>query len=191
MITLYSSVTTAEFSNIMFQQKSAGTSYNISLVKGNWAFIDMQNLYKGVRERGWKINWKRFREYLATHYNITRAIVFMGYIRKYECLYSVIRSAGFEIEFREVNELCDGTIDGGNVDADLAYYVMDNKAHYNRALVVADDGDYSKMLQSLLRQDKLELVISSHSIKQTSEFIKAVLPRHLLLSINSIRNIIE
>ncbi len=34
----------------------------------NWAFLDMQNLYKGVQERGWKIQWEEFRKYLSFRY---------------------------------------------------------------------------------------------------------------------------
>ena len=44
---------------------------NESSTKGNFAFLDMQNLYKGIQERGWKIDWKPFRQYLQDKFNVT------------------------------------------------------------------------------------------------------------------------
>jgi len=40
--------------------------------ENNWAFLDMQNLHKGVCEEGWKIKWEYFREYLRKELNVTK-----------------------------------------------------------------------------------------------------------------------
>src|SRR5690242_20228558 len=99
----------------------------------NWAFVDMQNFYKGVREKGWKINWAAFRNYLKTTHAVSRAVAFMGYIYENEYFYRLLRNADFVLEFRPVRKLNDGSIDGGNVDADLACYALDNKVKYSKA----------------------------------------------------------
>jgi hypothetical protein len=150
----------------------------------------MQNLHKGVRENLWSVDWSLFREYLNKVYDVTRAVVFMGFIKKNQSLYDHIENAGFVIEFREVNQLGNGKIDGGNVDADLASYVMDYKNDYRKAIIVADDGDYARTIQSLKRQNKLQLIISSHSIEKTSRLIKEI-ALEFILSINTIRHLIE
>ena len=157
----------------------------------NWAFIDIQNLYKATKYSGWKLDLKKFREYLAVELNVIRAIFFMGYIERNEWLYKKIKKAGFEIEFRSVRLLSNGIVDGGNVDADIASFLMDNKYSYNKAVVVANDGDYAKMCQSLVRQNKLAMVISSNVMRLTSNYIKQEVPRELIMSINSIRPIVE
>lgn len=161
------------------------------IAENNWAFIDLQNLCKGVKERGWKIRWDRFRELLKEKYNVTKAVIFLGYLRENEYIYRIMRTAGFTLEFRQVKRLSDGTIDGGNVDADLASYVMDFKTEYSKAIIVADDGDYCRTIKSLDRQKKLKLIISSHTMKNTSELIKQTVGRNMILSIHSIRNQIE
>jgi hypothetical protein len=154
----------------------------------NWAFIDIQNLYKGIKERGWTINWKAFRDNLYEKHNVVKAVVFMGFVKRYKWLYKQLEQAGFVLEFREVIELANGKIDGGNVDADLASYVMDYKAEYSKAIIIADDGDYCRTIKSLIRQNKLKLIISSHLLANTSFLIKqAVLPSKLI-SIHSLRN---
>jgi hypothetical protein len=46
----------------------------------NYAFIDGQNVYRGIKELGWKIDWTRFRRYLKEKYAIGTAYVFLGYV---------------------------------------------------------------------------------------------------------------
>lgn len=164
--------------------------YKPYIPERNWAFIDMQNLYKGVQERGWNINWNPFRNYLLQEFQVTKAVAFMGYIKEFESLYTRLRKADFHLEFRTVRRLSNGTIDGGNVDADLASYVMDYKNDYSKAIIVADDGDYCRTIMSLNRQNKLKLIISSHAIKNTSQLIKEAVQPHLIKSIHSIRHLV-
>jgi hypothetical protein len=153
-----------------------------------WAFLDMQNLYKGVQERGWNIRWESFRKYLRERYSVIKAIAFLGYIKEHQAIYNHLRKAGFILEFRQVKRLPNGTIDGGNVDADLASYVMDYKNEYSKAIIVADDADYCRTIRSLNKQNKLKLIISSHLISNTSELIKRVVRDDQILSIHSLRN---
>lgn len=188
--TSYISTATTYFSGLNFPQYGNEIMLNIPKPEGNWAFIDMQNLYKGVQEKKWKINWKLFRQYLEQKYAVTKAVVFMGYVKENIGLYHSLKNAGFVLEFRKVNQLKDGRIDGGNVDADLASYVMDYKNDYEKAIIIADDGDYCRTIESLVRQKKLALIISSHSIKETSYLIKKIAPK-IILSIESLRPIIE
>lgn len=161
---------------------------SVSAVENNWAVIDMQNLHKSI---DYKIQWKTFRKYLKENLNVSKAVVFMGFIKENIQLYRSLERAGFVLHFRKVRRLEDGTIEGGNCDADLTTFTMDRKTEFNRVILIADDGDYCAMVKSLLRQDKLKLIISSHSINKTSELIKEVAPRHLIMSIHSLRNQIE
>lgn len=154
----------------------------------NWVFIDLQNLYKGTQERGWKIDWHSFRTYLTQKYSAVKAVIFTGFVSGNEWLYRKLYSAGFQIETRPTKILPDGTIDGGNVDADLASFVMDFKTEYTKAIIVADDGDYFRTIQSLKRQNKLKLIISSHLLSNTSYLIKQVVEREMLISIHGLRN---
>lgn len=188
--TMYTHTATAYFQGFKFIQNNIEINCNIPVPEKNWAFLDMQNLYKGVREKGWKIDWVLFREYLKKKLFVTKAIIFMGYIKKNKRIYKRFKKAGFILEFREVFELADGTIDGGNVDADLASYTMDYKNDYHQAVIVADDGDYCRTIESLIRQDKLKLIISSHTICETSNMIKRIASK-LILSIQALRPFIE
>jgi len=185
---IYTSTATVNLQGYKFMQNNTEIQCEFP-IKMNWAFLDMQNFYKGVQENGWKVNWTSFREHLKEKYGVSKAVVFMGYIKKNAWLYRILENAGFELEFRTVNIIGD-KVDGGNVDADLASYVMDHKGDYDKAIIVADDGDYCRTIESLAKQDKLKLIISSHSIKKTSRLIKGIVPE-FIVSVDSIKQLIE
>lgn len=157
----------------------------------NWVFIDAQNLYQGIKQRGWKLNWSAFREYLYEAHNVTRSVIFIGRIKANNWLYHNLNKSGFHIEFKLTFQLADGSIDGGNIDADLTSYLMDNKTEYSQAIVFADDTDYLRTLQSLNRQGKIGGIISSHLIVNASSLLRRVFPSNMFIPIQALRNKIE
>ena len=52
----------------------------INLKKENYAFIDSQNLNLGVRSLGWRLDWRKLRQYLAMieYKNFNKAIIVSG-----------------------------------------------------------------------------------------------------------------
>jgi hypothetical protein len=68
----------------------------------NHAFIDGQNLHLGTKLKGWAIDHKKFRTYLADKYNVTEAYYFLGFVSEEEQgLYDNLQKAGFILSFRE------------------------------------------------------------------------------------------
>ncbi|HAO09407.1 MAG TPA: hypothetical protein DCQ50_21045 [Chryseobacterium sp.] len=178
----------ASFSGV-FNSSGQITAQRIS--EQNFAFIDGQNLYMGLKENGWKADWYSFRKYLSEKCNVTKAIFFLGYIQENEWLYELMERAGFTLEFTPTRILPNGQLDGGNVDALLASYMMDCKNEYSKAVLVADDSDYCPALESLKRQNKLKLIISSHPLESTSQWIQQIADTNTLISIHSLRNELE
>ena len=52
-----------------------------------YAFIDSQNLNVSVQKYGWKMNWKKFRKFLADKYDVQMAYMFIGYVPEHEDIY--------------------------------------------------------------------------------------------------------
>lgn len=172
-------------------KSTSSTDVQIKAASNNWAFIDVQNLISGVKENGWKIDWFKLREYLKTNHSVTKAFMFLGHLSRYEYLYRIMHKADFSLEFRPVKLLKNGTIDGGNVDADLASFVMDFKYDYSKAIILADDGDYYRTIRSLNMQNKLGCILSPHSLNKTSQLIKSVVQRNQLISVHNLQKLIE
>lgn len=141
----------------------------------NYAFIDSQNLNLGTQKMGWKMDWKKFREWLRTEYNVEKAFMFIGYMPDYEKLYDQLHSQGYlvvlkpTLEMFHTEELKTDTETPkddtkpekekvavkGNIDADLVLHVMKEFRNYDKAVIVSGDGDFYTMLEYLNQQGKL------------------------------------
>jgi len=135
----------------------------------NYAFIDAQNLYRAVRDAGWEIDYRKLRLWLKNKFSVDKAIMFFGYVKKNESLYTYLRSCGFELYFRDVEE--DGGYMKGNVDIDITIAVLDALGEYKKAYLITSDGDFYTLVKRLAEKDKLGGVISPHE-KTCSRFLK-------------------
>lgn len=126
---------------------------------GNYAFIDGQNLYKGIEELGWRLDYKRFFVYLREKYDVDKAILFLGYIAERESLYKYLRTCGFELVFKETSRNKAGQYKG-NVDILMAMHILLTMGEYNKAIFVTSDGDFAPLVEHLLSVDKFRVILS-------------------------------
>lgn len=141
--------------------------------KSNYAFIDAQNLNSGLNKLGWKMDWKKFRDYLKNEYNIEVAYVFIGFIAGMEDLYIAIQKAGFVIVFKEVVSAPEGFSVKWNVDAELILQAMIDFNKYDKALIVSWDWDFSCLLRHLVANNKFLMLIAPHRRYLSSLLLKA------------------
>jgi uncharacterized LabA/DUF88 family protein len=140
--------------------------------KGNYAFIDSQNLNVSVQNYGWKMNWRKFREFLSDKYDVSQAFMFIGYVPENEELYEKMHEAGYSVVLkptfdmtrpREEGENGNGDHDKkvkGNVDADLVLWAMKEVNNYDKAVIVSGDGDFFSLVEYLHQQGKLLKILT-------------------------------
>lgn len=132
------------------------------MVEGNnFAFIDSQNVYRGINALGWKLDWKRFRVYLAEKYHVKTAYMFIGYVGNNQSLYSMLQKAGFVLVFKPTVPDGEGNIKG-NCDADMVLQAMIDYSEYTKAIIITSDGDFYSLVKYLYEQGKLERVLSPY-----------------------------
>lgn len=119
-----------------------------------YAFIDSQNLNLGVRSLGWKLDWRKFRQYLRNKYNVTDAFLFIGYKAGNEALYTNLQRMGYVVILKPTMELPDKTVKG-NVDAELVLHTMIQYPNYKKAIIVSGDGDFHCLVEYLEEKGKL------------------------------------
>lgn len=124
----------------------------------NYAFIDTQNLYLGIKNQGWSVDFKKLRIYLSDKYSIGRAYLFMGYIESRAGLYEKLKRDGYVIVFKPAVRNEDGTFKG-NCDAEMVLHAMIEYDNYDKALIVSGDGDFHCLAEYLKAQDKLAAVM--------------------------------
>lgn len=144
-----------------------------------FAFIDSQNLNLGTSKnifnkkgkriyKGWKLDYRKFRIYLADKFRVQKAFLFIGYIKENEKLYKQLRSFGYELVFKPT------TKDGlgkpkGNIDAELVLYsaAIEFK-NYDKAVIVSGDGDFGCLYKFLEKENKLYKIIIPNPLSESS-----------------------
>lgn len=126
--------------------------------KGNYAFIDSQNLNLGIRSQGWSLDFRKFRLYLKNKYGVEKAYLFIGQMSGNESLYSNLKDMGYDLVFKPTTEYkVDGkTMVKGNVDAELVLYAAAKTyKKYYKAIIVSGDGDFVCLAEYLAEKNKL------------------------------------
>ncbi|MBU1037315.1 NYN domain-containing protein [Patescibacteria group bacterium] len=139
----------------------------------NFAYIDGNNLYRGVNNSGWKIDFFRFRRWLTDKYHINRAYYFIGLIPKEKNLYTALQEAGFTLVFKEV--VYNGQSEAKrNCDADLvlqaAKDVYENSC--DKLVLVTSDGDYACLVKFLQSKNKIQVILSPGIQEKCSILLK-------------------
>lgn len=135
----------------------------------NFAFIDGQNLNAGVKALGWKLDHKKFREFLRKKFDITRAYMFIGFMEEHQDLYSALQDSGFILVFKPLIRRDDSDVKG-NIDADLVLQTMIEIERYDQAVIVSGDGDFAGLIRHLTSQNKLKQVIIPNRDRYSSLF---------------------
>lgn len=119
-----------------------------------YAFIDSQNLNLGIQSLGWKLDWRKFRQYLRNKYNVSKAYAFIGYRAGNEALYTGMQQMGYIVVLKPTMELQNKTVKG-NVDAELVLHTMIHFKEYDKAIIISGDGDFHCLVEYLEQQEKL------------------------------------
>ena len=141
-----------------------------------YAFIDSQNLNLGIRAQGWRLDFIKFRKYLLEKYKISKAFLFIGYIKSNNKLYDFLTKASYYLIFKQVINVKNKI--KGNVDAELIVWTMQSiyEKHCDVAIIVSGDGDFSILADFLLTKNKLKKFIvpnkNTMSILLKKVFIK-------------------
>lgn len=147
-----------------------------------YAFVDSQNLNLGTQRMGWKLDWRKFRHYLADKHGVTKAYTFIGYMSENEAMYEYMHELGYLVVLKptvdvkaqqQTNQEPDALSPAkdsdekekpsgikGNVDAELVLYAMKELSNYDQAIIVSGDGDFFSLAEYLQEQGKLAHILT-------------------------------
>jgi len=155
------------------------------------AFIDSQNLNLGVRSLDWKLDWRKFRQYLRNKYNVVKAYLFIGQLAGNEALYASLQEAGFILIFKPilVRYVKGKDVVKGNVDAELVLHAMIQYPNYQKAIIVSGDGDFHCLIEYLDQKEKLLKVLVP--TKHYSSLLRKFNKRNYIVRIDLLRESLE
>src|SRR3989344_6131844 len=140
--------------------------------ENNFAYIDSQNLHRGVKSMGWILNFKRFRIYLKEKYHVNQAYIFIGFVGGNQKLYNALQEYGYILIFKPV-VLGENKETKGNIDADLVLQSMIHlhEDKFDKTVIITSDGDFYSLVDYFYTKNKLRVVISPY-VKTCSLLLK-------------------
>lgn len=133
-----------------------------------FAFIDSQNVNLSVQDKGWKLDWTAFRQFLQNKYNVSKAFLFIGYVAGNETLYSTLQQQGYIVFFKPTVDSADGV--KGNIDVELVLRALVEFNNYDKAVIVTGDGDFHALVDHLESNHKLKQLIVPNKDRYSSLF---------------------
>ncbi len=144
-----------------------------------YAFIDSQNLNLGTSKdirskkgkliyKGWKLDFKKFRIYLSDKFHVSKAFLFIGYIKENERMYRRLKSFGYELIFKPTTKDSSGK-PKGNIDAELVLHSAAIEfPKYEKAIIVSGDGDFRCLHEYLNSKNKLQNIVIPNRYSESS-----------------------
>ena len=157
----------------------------------NFAFIDSQNLNLGVRSQGWRLDWRKFRQYLRNKYRVSKTYLFIGQVVGNESLYASLQAADYILIFKPTleNHRKGKTKIKGNVDAELVLHSMIQYKNYDKAVIVSGDGDFHCLVEYLEGKGKLLKILAPTN--RYSSLLRKFNRQNLIIRIDLLRNSLE
>jgi len=143
-----------------------------------YAFIDSQNLNLGTSKdifknkkliyKGWKLDFNKFHKYLKNKFKVTKAYLFVGYIKQNQKLYDALKSYGYILIFKPT-VMDNHGIAKGNIDAEIVLHssAIEYK-NYDKAVIVSGDGDFYCLHEFLNKNKKLLSIIIPNEKSESS-----------------------
>lgn len=167
-----------------------------------YAFIDSQNLYKGVggdivnpktekvEYEGWELDYRKFRLYLKNKYGVSKAYFFIGNLPGKESFYTLLQDMGYTVVLKPTLPFRENGVSNvkGNVDAELVLYASAlTYNQYDKAIIVSGDGDFLCLAEYLDAQNKLLKILTPNP--KYSSLLNKFAPR--ILIVGSMRQQLE
>ena len=147
----------------------------------SYAFIDSQNLNLSIRNQGWALDFKKFRQYLRDKYKVDKAFIFIGFVPQNQDLYTKLQQNEYILVFKPTLILPNKKVKG-NCDAELVLHAMIEYNNYDKAVIVTGDGDFYCLVDYFIKKNKLARLVIPDKNKYSS------LLRRLRLNIDFMNN---
>jgi uncharacterized LabA/DUF88 family protein len=160
----------------------------------NYAFIDGQNLFTSISKYDYKFSFQSFYLYLNKNLYVTKAFYFIGLTEnKNHERYKELRQSGFTLSLKRPSyRIRNGKLDiKANVDCNLVAHSLIKIKDYDKAVIVAGDGDYYFLAKYLLRNDKLHKILFPHKSDTSTLFKEGSTFKNRIIYLNRLRDVLS
>jgi uncharacterized LabA/DUF88 family protein len=128
-------------------------------------YIDGNNLYRGAKELGFSIDYKKFRGWLRQKYDPTSVYLFIGLVPGRVKFYEHLQECGFILIFKQTISF-GGNIKG-NCDAELVLKAVSDfyTKSFTSSILITGDGDFGCLVEFLRQNNAIQRIISPNEMK--------------------------
>lgn len=147
--------------------------------------IDASNLHYYLKDKGWKIDWKKFKTYFENKYSTklfyyyegiqSKGVYFDNHIgssledfnsakKSKKQFFSFLKSINYIVRSKPVGRVYDNT-EGRykhkcNFDVELTIDILDNLNNFNTFIFCTGDGDFTKLIKYLKGKWKKTIILA-------------------------------
>ena len=123
-------------------------------------YIDGNNLYRGAKDLGHDLSYKKLRGWLRQKYSANEVYIFIGYIESREKYYEYLESCDYKLIFKKVVSV--GIQVKGNCDAELVLKVVSDfyLKKFEKCIIITGDGDFGCLVEFLKENNAIYKIIS-------------------------------
>lgn len=135
-----------------------------------FAFIDATNIIYGADDHGWRMDYKKLADFLATRFGVEKILYYAGVDNqnlKQLNFYEKLQDFGYSLRLVPVKTFSDGK-KKADVDSRMTFEMMLYLQSYEEVVVMTGDGDYYWVLEYLKQTKKRIVLLSfpSHTAKE-------------------------
>lgn len=123
-------------------------------------YIDGNNLYRGAKELGFEIDYKKFRGWLRQKYNPQNIYLFIGLVPDRVKFYEYLQECGFILIFKQTVSV--GGKVKGNCDAELVLKTVSDfyTKSFISCILITGDGDFGCLVKFLEENKSINCVLA-------------------------------
>lgn len=128
-------------------------------------YIDGNNLYRGAKELGFDVDYKKFRGWLRQKYKATNVYLFIGLIPNRTKFYEYLQNCGYILIYK--NTISINGVTKGNCDAELILKTVSDfyMKSFDKCLIITGDGDFGCLIEFLNSNFALVGILSPNEKK--------------------------
>jgi len=147
-------------------------------------FIDASNIYHSYKRLKWKIDFRKFLDYLKQELNLQEIYYYTA--RDLSCnqqtkFLTFLERVGYKVRSKKVkfiknkNKDKNTARDGfykGNLDVELTIDVLETKSRYDTLILISGDSDFEPLLRLMKRKYKKRCLVIATKYNISIELIK-------------------
>ncbi len=147
-----------------------------------YVFIDAANILYSQQSLGWRVDYKKLKEYFATECQLGAIYFFTGRVgdnQKQNSFLKKLANLGYQVKAKEVKriKISENNYEWkGNLDVELTIGVLANLANFDTLILMSGDSDFASLLDEVKIHKKRVIVMSTkgHIAKELLERAKYI-----------------